>query len=176
MSIGSQLAEKPRAILICQVLGLCIFVAAFFLPAVRDAGPLTNKSDIFKGWECAKIAASAMFQRDTYASSGFLAVMSGWINPMILAYLGFAFTRDFGSARRILAVAILGCMVATWIFFAVEHLIPMIGHFMWIAGALIILSAEVAGRNRTPPAAMRGSGHPHDSRPRGRRYLSTNKL
>ena len=148
MSIGSRVAAKPRSILICQVLGLGIFAAAFFLPAVRDAGPLTDWSNIFKGWECAKIATTAMFQKDTYESAGFLAVMSGWINPMILLYLGFSFASKFARARRILAVAVLVCMLTTWIFFAVEHLVPMIGHFMWIAGALTILIGEVAAREK----------------------------
>jgi hypothetical protein len=148
MPIGSRVAAKPRAILIGQILGCCIFVAAFFLPAVRDAGPLTDSSNIFKGWECAKIATTAMFQKDTYESSGFLAVMSGWINPMILAYLGFSFAAKFSKVRRILAVAILSCMLATWIFFAVEHLVPMVGHFLWIAGALTILVGEAVGRGK----------------------------
>ena len=148
MSIGSRLGAKPRAILICQILGLGIFAAAFFLPAVRDAGPLTSASSIFKGWECAKIATTVMFQKDTYESSGFLAVMSGWINPMILLYMGSSFAAKFARVRRILAIAIPICMLGTWIFFAVEHLVPMIGHFMWIAGALMILAAEVAGREK----------------------------
>jgi len=148
MSIGSRVAAKPRAILICQILGLGIFVTAFFLPAVRDAGPLTSLSDIFKGWECAKIATTVMFQRDTYESAGFLAVMSGWINPMILLYLGFSFAAKLSRARRILAIAIPVCMLATWTFFAVEHLVPMIGHFMWLAGALMILAGEASGREK----------------------------
>ena len=146
MSIGSWLAAHPRAILICQALGFCIFVAAFFLSAVRDSGPLTASSSLFKGWECANIALTATFQRDTYESSGFLAAMSGWINPLVLLYLGLSLAAKFGRLRRFLAVAILVCMVATWIFFAIDHLLPMIGHFLWIVGALLILIAEVTGR------------------------------
>jgi hypothetical protein len=34
-------------------------------------------------------------------------------------------------------------MAATWIFFAVEHLVPLIGHFLWIGGVLLILAPEV---------------------------------
>ena len=41
--------------------------------------------------------------------------MSGWINPMILLYLGFSFASKFVRARRILAIAVLVCMLATWI-------------------------------------------------------------
>jgi hypothetical protein len=145
MSIGSRLAAHPRAILICQALGFCIFVAAFFLSAVRDSGRLTDLTNVFKGWECAKIALTATFQRDTYESSGFLAAMSGWINPLVLLYLGLSLAAKFGRLRRFLAVAILVCMAATWIVFAIDHLLPMIGH-LWIVGALLILIAEVTGR------------------------------
>jgi hypothetical protein len=150
MAIAARLAAHPRAILIGQALGFCVFIAAFFVPAVRDGGPLTTASNIFKGWECAKIALSANFQQDTFTSSGFLVAMSGWINPMVLAYLAFTLARRFTRARRILAIAILICMVATWVYFATEHLVPMIGHWMWIAGALMMLAAELA---HTQPAS-----------------------
>jgi hypothetical protein len=147
MAIATRLAAHPRAILICQALGFCVFAA------VRDGGPLTPASNIFKGWECAKIALSATFQLDTYTSSGFLVAMSGWINPMVLACLAFSLAHKFPRARRILAIAILICMVATWIYFATEHLVPMIGHWMWIAGALLMLAAELA----TPQPVSRRS-------------------
>jgi hypothetical protein len=145
MSIGSRLADCPRTILICQALGFCIFVAAFFLPAVRDSGSSTDLAP-FEGWECAKIALTATVRLDTYESSGFLAAMSGWINPFVLLYIGLSLAPKFARLRRFLAMAILVCMVATWIFFAIDKMIPMIGHVLWIVGALMILVAEVAGR------------------------------
>jgi hypothetical protein len=37
-------------------------------------------------------------------------------------------------------------MAATWVFFFHSHLVPLIGHFLWIAGALTILLPEVTGR------------------------------
>jgi hypothetical protein len=154
MPFVSSIPNRPRVVLICQIVGLCIFVAAFFLPAVRDAGPVTSSSNIFKGWECAKIAVSGTFQLDTYESAGFLIVMSGWINPLIVLYLGFSFAPRFARTRRVVAIAILVCMVATWIVFAVWQLIPMIGHFLWIAGALLILAAEVVGRKKRPSGGM----------------------
>jgi hypothetical protein len=138
----------PRTILIVRMLGLCIFIAAFFLPACRDAGPVNAYTNIFKGWECARITLSAMFQKDTYEDLNFLAVMSGWINPLILIYIPFSFFPRFKIVRRSLAAAVLVCMAATWVFFIVAHIVPLIGHFMWITGALMILAGEVAGRPR----------------------------
>jgi hypothetical protein len=148
MTNGLRTSVTPRTILICRMLGLCIFIAAFFLPACRDAGPVNAFTNTFKGWECARITFTAAFQKDSYESWNFLAVMSGWINPLILVYLPFSFITRFTKVRRSLAVAVLVCMAATWTFFIVAHIVPLIGHFMWIAGALMILASEVAGRPR----------------------------
>lgn len=148
MSLSGRISSIPRKILICQMLGFCIFVAAFFLPACRDSGNSNFFTNTYPGWECAKIAISAAFQKDSYESWSFLAVVSGLINPLIVIYLVFSFFPRLKRVRRSLAVAVLVCMVATWAFFGIAHLVPLIGHFMWIAGALMILAGEVAGRTR----------------------------
>jgi hypothetical protein len=149
MSLSGRISSVPRKILICQILGICIFAAAFLLPACREAGPVNSFTNSFKGWECARTTFTAAFQKDSYESWNFLAVMSGLINELILIYLVFSFFPRFKRLRRSLAVGVLVCMAATWAFFAIANLVPLIGHFMWIAGALMILAGEVAGRNRT---------------------------
>ncbi len=145
---GLHTSVTPRTILIVRMLGLCIFIAAFFLPACRDAGPVNAYTNIFIGWECARITLSITLRKETYESWDFLALMSGWINPLILIYLPFSFFPRFKRVRQSLAAAVVVCMAATWVFFIVAHIVPLIGHFMWIAGALMILAAEVAGRPR----------------------------
>jgi hypothetical protein len=40
-------------------------------------------------------------------------------------------------------VVILLCMGATWSFFALQKVTPLTGHYLWIAGALVILLPEV---------------------------------
>jgi hypothetical protein len=42
-------------------------------------------------------------------------------------------------------VAILICFAATWVFFVKAPMVPLIGHFVWVAGGLMILFGEVAG-------------------------------
>lgn len=155
MSLSSHFSVTPKAILLCRILGLCVFAAAFFLPACQDAAPGIIKGITFKGWECASIALSASFEMDSYQSPGFLAAMSGWINPLILAFLLFTFWPKFVRLRRSLAVAILVCMAATWVFFSMQHIRPLIGHVLWIAGALIMLLPEVAGQPEKVPSAAR---------------------
>jgi hypothetical protein len=146
MPIRSRFAATPRKVLICQGVGICIFVVAFFLPAIRYS---SSVFDNLYGWDCARTAIQAtphLFEKsdsDMPFFENLLLAMSGWINPLILLYVSFCFAPKFFRVRRILAVAILVCMAATWIFFAVEHLVPLIGHFLWIGGVLLILAPEV---------------------------------
>jgi hypothetical protein len=146
MSLSDRISSIPRAILIWRIVGVAIFAAAFLLPACREAGPVNAFTNTFKGWECARITFTAAFEKDSYESWNFLAVMSGLINELILIYLAFSLFPRFKRVRRSLAVAVLVCMAATWAFFVISNLVPLIGHFMWIVGALMILAGEVAGR------------------------------
>ena len=126
-----------------QIAALCVFVLAFFLPACRfhDNGPKIG-SDTFLGWECARIALQWTITSDGYKGWGFLAVMSGWLNPFMLLLLILSLSGKLPRLRRILATAILVCLFATWGFFLAADLIPLIGHFLWAIGALAILTAE----------------------------------
>jgi hypothetical protein len=142
-----------RAVLILQSLGLCIFIAAFYLPAVRGAGTGPGNGPM-TGWMCAMAALAAtggVFHMSAAATEGkelpaiICLILSGWINPLMLMYLVFSIWRKFVRIRRVLAIAILICFAATWFFFFKAPMIPLIGHFVWVAGALMILAAEVVG-------------------------------
>jgi hypothetical protein len=132
---------------VCRIVGLCVFVAAFFLPAVRSgaAGP---DAVIFPGWKCASVALSmttALFGKSVSggpSTAVFLVAMSGWINPLIVLFLLFCIAARLRVARAIVAVVILLCMGATWWFFALQKVTPLSGHYLWIAGALVILLPE----------------------------------
>jgi hypothetical protein len=45
-------------------------------------------------------------------------------------------------------------MVATWIFFAKAPMYPLIGHFLWVGGTLVMLSPEAFAlfKGRAGPA------------------------
>lgn len=140
---------------ILKVVGIVLFVAAFYLPAVRDAHTVTGSgSDPIAGWTCAAVAGSASagilqlfgpgWQGKEIAGSICL-ILSGWVNPLVLLYLVFSIWRKFVRIRRALAVAILICFAATWFFLFKTPMIPLIGHFVWVAGTLMILAGEVGG-------------------------------
>jgi hypothetical protein len=150
MPQGAGTTTASRAVLAGRIVGFCIFVAAFFLPACREvAAPGTNP-DVYKGWFCAWVTLINSFNLEIWHSKSFLAILSGWINPLVLLYLVFLLWRKLVWPRRIVAGAIVLFMIATWIYFALASMAPLIGHVMWIAGALMILSGEVVAGGRAP--------------------------
>ena len=146
----SWVAANPWAVKDCLILGICIFVVAFFLPACRDASTAVGSVGTLAGWQCAELSLSLVSGKDTFQSPFFLAFISGWINPLILLYLPFSLKPRFFKLRRILASAILICIAATWTFFAIAHFVPLIGHVLWIAGVLLILVAELSVPTQKP--------------------------
>ncbi len=145
---GSQAHSRTGWIVL--LLGFCVFVVAFFLPAVR-AGATGPEAVVFPGWKCASVALTetiALVGKSGVEKPSFavlLVIFSGWINPLVLLLLCFSFWQGLLVARRVLAVLILLCMAATWAFFALQKVTPLVGHFLWIAGALLILIAAVTG-------------------------------
>jgi hypothetical protein len=153
MSLSERSASASRVIPVVRVLGFCIYVAAFFLPACREPATMGARTpDIYKGWFCAWVTLINTFSRDVWHSKDLLAILSGWINPLILLYLVLLIGRNLVWPRRIVATAVVAFMVATWIYFALMPLVPLVGHVLWIVGALMILAGEVIGRG--PAAAQ----------------------
>jgi len=83
-------------------------------------------------------------------------LISGWINPLFVIATILA-----SSARRQLLARVLRSIVVVmipfcWIVFYYDNLYPREGHFLWIAGMLLVLFADrLAGRDedsaRTSP-------------------------
>jgi hypothetical protein len=161
MAIFGLTGASVRATWILRGVGICVFVTAFFLPActveVAEKGDVlcTGCSDFVvgvapKGWNCAEVALLAtpamlklkQFDPDLKKFLDLPLALSGWVNPLILLFLAFGFTRRFATLRRVLAVGVLLCLGATWFFFGVSHISPLVGHYLWVAGALLILASD----------------------------------
>ena len=157
MSLFTWITGQPRSQRICRIAGLVLFVVAFFLPACHDteSGTLVHAAR-FRGWECAWLSISMIFDSAAIFSSLFFAFLGGCINPLIVIYLLMSLTGRFAIMRKALAGAVLLCMVSTWVFFVIGHFVPLIGHVLWIIGALLILYPELAAllRPRGNRAAM----------------------
>ncbi len=131
------------AVITARIVGFLIFVAAFFLPAVREVATEGETREVLQGSRCAWMMLVNSFSHELWHSKNFLAILSGWINPLIVLYLIFLIFPKFRWPRRIVAGLILLFIVGTWVFFYLYPLVPLAGHFLWIAGILLILSGEL---------------------------------
>jgi hypothetical protein len=153
MSVSTRSAKVQWTVIISRLLGFGIYVAAFFLPACREvATPGGDAPDVFQGSRCAWITVVNTLNHDIWHSKDCLAVLSGWINPLIVLYLIFLLFPKFVWPRRIVAGVILAFIAGTWVFFDLFPLVPLVGHFLWIAGILLILAGEAVRREEAGAA------------------------
>jgi hypothetical protein len=142
------------AVWITRVLGFCIYVAAFFLPAVSEvATPGGDPPMVLRGSRCAWITVVNSLNPQIWHSKYSLAILSGWINPLMALYLLLLIFPVLIWPRRIVAVAMLAFLIGTWAFFYIYPLVPLVGHFLWVAGILLILVGEARGREKAEPVA-----------------------
>jgi hypothetical protein len=164
--------QLSRASAICGIVGLTLFVAGFFLPAVRFPpdprpeahwGPGTTSHE-FPGYVCAEITllGSATFFEHPKAEA-IPAVVSGWINPLVLLYLVACLAKCLNRTRLFVAVAIAACCLAMWIQLATEHVALLVGHYFWIAGIASLLFAPLVNRrsqrNDSKAESVQSSSH-----------------
>lgn len=149
MSLSPRSATVTRTVLISRVVGFCVYVWAFFLPACRQvATPGGDAPGVYRGYICAAVTLVNTLSREMWHSMDFLAVLSGWINPLILIYLFLLLFPRFRWPRRIVAGLIVVFIAGTWVFFYLHPLVPLIGNVLWVAGILLILAGEAFGRER----------------------------
>ena len=148
MSLSTPRATRTRAVWIVRVVGMCVYIAAFFLPACREVASAGQDPETFQGSRCAWITLVNTLSSEMWHSKGFLAILSGWINPLIVLYLVFLLFPKLRWPRRVVAGLIVVFIAGTWVFFAILPLVPLVGHVLWIAGILLILAGEAFGVER----------------------------
>lgn len=144
MSLSAQPTANARILLAARMLGYFIFLVAFFQPACRQvAMPGAGDPDVYKGYFCAWVTLIDTLNGGMWQSRDALAILSGWINPLMLLYVSFMFSRRLRRARRVISILISLFLIGTWIYFYLVPYVPLIGHFLWVAGILLIMAGEV---------------------------------
>jgi hypothetical protein len=155
MTLRNTLDTQRWIVPALRILGLAIFILAFFEPSVR-----AGESEVLSGWKCATIATTESMTLFGKPGTGqhqfieYLAAFSGWINPLVAFVILASPIRALLIVRRIFAIIVVLCMAGTWVLFSQQHLVPLTGHFLWIAGALLVIIPEsFPGRPRGPARA-----------------------
>jgi len=137
-----------------KVVGIALFVIAFLFPAVHEG------SSEYRGFECAYITATTalgmILSRGGSPSSAeqlfdLAIIVSGAISPLIV--MSFFFRSP--GVRRVFAIAVFVLMIAPCIVFGMsreqsgfgssEAIRPLIGHYFWMIGGVLIFAPELVG-------------------------------
>jgi hypothetical protein len=123
------------------LLGLALYVASFFLTAVKDAKTSAGMS----GYKCATTALLAPWGGDGLNMlretpvDYFALLFSGWINPVFFVAAVAFLIRPQGKFAGVLRIVLLVMFIACWIVFYRAQLRPAAGYFLWTAAMLLVL-------------------------------------
>jgi hypothetical protein len=117
-------------------LGAGAYATSFFLPAVStpDTVPLP-------GFFIAFMTVNPLLLAKPH---GIFAMAGGLLNPVVLCYAAAWIARSRSAARPWLAAAVLIGVIASAAYIHMENLTTYYGFFAWSAGALVMVSAELA--------------------------------
>ena len=140
-----------------RIAALVLFGVSFALPAIRPATAGAAAQPI-PGWTCAMFA-SILGPKALVQSIGqgvrpedILIPVSGLINYLFLFVFVLSFWRRLVRTRLLLGALLLPCFVGTWIFFSISKITPLAGHYLWIAGAILLLVPDIVNLVIAPRA------------------------
>jgi len=140
-----------------QITGGILFLVSFLLPAVHEDGSFMGLAgDVgsgfvftLRGYECVKqcwLFFYNYFVKNAWSGywdgpivEALLLGTSVLINLLVLWYL-----LAKPKWRRRLAILIGALIIETWIGLALSGLTALYGHFVWVAGILLMLAPEVS--------------------------------
>ena len=123
-------------------IGLLLYVVSFFLVAVGYSGV---PSGVVRGYACAEISLISPLTEASSFNKPFEYVsllISGWINLVFVTGLCFTFSKLYRQVPAIFGIVIVLMIPFPWVVFHHEALYPREGHFVWIAGMLLVLFSE----------------------------------
>lgn len=156
-----------------RIAALAVFAVSFALPAILLASSGPDNQPL-KGWMCASFASilgpKALVQSlgQGVRSEDVLIVLGGLVNYFFLVILVLAFWRPLVRTRLAFGALMLPCFVATWISFASSKTAPLIGHFLWIAGAVLLVVPDIVSLFRKPQTAATAPSASSGQAPAGR--------
>ncbi len=133
-----------------RIAALIVFGVSFALPAIRPADAGASAQPI-AGWTCA-LFASILAPKALASSIGqgvqrdaILVPASGLVNYLFLFVLVLSFWRRLLRTRLIVGALMIPCFIGTWMFFSTSKITPLAGHYLWVAGAVLLVVPDLFG-------------------------------
>jgi hypothetical protein len=131
------------------MIGFAIFVGAFFLPALAGGGA----PGYFYAWITLFLpwGHDGMNMLREQPMQYAAVLLAGLINPVFLVTLLLIALKKLPRATLVLSILVLLMLPSCWVIFHHENFHPGKGHFLWIAGMLLVLIAGWLGAARRGP-------------------------
>jgi hypothetical protein len=153
--------QSTILLLLIRLVGIVVFGISFLLPAVQlePNGPGPRQAPM-RGFLCAEFATMMAVSTPlsivrTHGAGldekSILLPLTGLVNPLVLIYLILCIWQKLVRTRLVFAALILLCFIATWMLFAQASIAPLIGHFLWVAGAAALFVPDVFSLVRKRP-------------------------
>jgi hypothetical protein len=145
---------------LARLVGIVLFVASFFLPAVTDHYAMSRAdyltvNDAYHGWACVGLTLygtvgliGSFFGPNRLEGTFLFFVISGWITPLVIV---FGIFLGSNKAKRRVAKILPLLLIAPWPVFAAPNtgwgpgpFRPLIGHYVWTLGCLLIFTPQYA--------------------------------
>ena len=137
------------------LIGLALYGASFALPAVSSK----NAIGAVPGYLCAWVTLMVPWGHDGMNVLHdtplvyFAILLSGWTNPVFLIATALMFTKRWQGVASVFRVLCVVLIPFSWYVLYQQKLIPRPGHYLWIAGMLLVLlSNELTGVRRVSAA------------------------
>jgi hypothetical protein len=138
---------------VLQCIGFALYFIAYFLPSIGNPDRQNHlELHSIPGYTCAffsifwGIAGLADWGDDITGEGRrfFLSLLlPGLSNLLLLAYLGLALRRRAVHVRRVLAILTPLFMAASAVSFMLMPFVPLVGFYMWIAGATVTVFPDI---------------------------------
>jgi hypothetical protein len=158
LAVGLQLAamsdaryESMPTVVLNRALfgvGLLLYILSFFLIATKDStGGLFGR---VAGYECAYLAPQAAITNTPFSHGDayepplpYLAILvAGLINPVFLVYVTLAVLGRKPGGMKVLRYVLVAMIPFCWLAFHFLGVYPREGHFVWVAGMLLVLFSK----------------------------------
>jgi hypothetical protein len=125
--------------------GLVLYALSFLLVAAADPQGVISP---LRGYGCAYLALEGGLTHTPFPKSSdnyvrpfeyFSTLIAGLINPVFLVYVTLVFLEQKPQAAKVLRYLLLAMIPFCWTDFHFVKLYPREGHFVWVAGMLLVI-------------------------------------
>jgi hypothetical protein len=133
MLFGYRVVLSSRSFLLIRIILGLLFIAALFVPGCE-----TSKDFEYTVWQSSWFGQGGLISPSGIGVWSLIATVGALINLATMVSFLLSFSPRNFALKATLFVAVQAFLFPLWICYWYAHMLPLPGHFLWVATALII--------------------------------------